>query len=229
MKNKKPINDIPSGKKVKKPWGFEYKIYSNDTSSTKLLCIKSGKKTSMHCHPVKKTGYILLKGSVDVDLGFYERRTLCSISKLMIRPGLFHCTHNNTDKDSIILEIETPIDKDDLVRFQDKYGRENEPYEGLSQMKNLSGEDIVFEDPDVDTFKNYLLYGQSLKMQKVSNISKLKFENEKEIFAVLEGGLCDNNNRFVLSPGDIVRTDTLKKLSINFNTPNFITIMRIAY
>ena len=57
----------------------------------------------------------------------------------MIRPGLFHCTHNNTDKDSIILEIETPIDKDDLVRFQDKYGRENEPYEGLSQMKNLSG------------------------------------------------------------------------------------------
>ena len=31
--------------------------------------------------------------------------------------------------DSIILEIETPINKDDLVRFKDEYGRENKPYE----------------------------------------------------------------------------------------------------
>ena len=80
----------------------------------------------MHCHPIKKTGYIVLNGSVDVDLGFYETRKLSSLSKLMIRPGLFHCTRNNSKEDSIILEIETPIDKDDLVRFQDEY-RENKP------------------------------------------------------------------------------------------------------
>ena len=55
--NSNKDNDIPSGKKVIKPWGFEYKIYSNGVSSTKLLNIKSGKKTSMHCHPIKKTGY----------------------------------------------------------------------------------------------------------------------------------------------------------------------------
>jgi mannose-6-phosphate isomerase-like protein (cupin superfamily) len=227
--NSNEINDIPSGKKVIKPWGFEYKIYSNDVSSTKLLNIRSGKKTSMHCHPIKKTGYIVLSGSVDVDLGFYETRKLNSISKLMIRPGLFHCTRNNSNDDSIILEIETPIDKDDLVRFQDEYGRENKPYEGTTEMEDLTKEDIVFHDPNLDTYKKYSLYKKEIQIEKVSKIKNIKFQNEREIFAVLGGGLCDKKKKFVLSPGDIVRTDTLKKLSVNFNTANFITIMRLTY
>ena len=47
----------------------------------------------------------------------------------MIRPGLFHCTENPFKDTAVILEIETPIDIDDLVRFKDNYGRENKPYE----------------------------------------------------------------------------------------------------
>ena len=51
------INDIPRNQKVIKPWGSEYKIYSNSISSTKLLRINSDKSTSLHCHPIKKTGF----------------------------------------------------------------------------------------------------------------------------------------------------------------------------
>ena len=47
----------------------------------------------------------------------------------MIRQGLFHCTKNTSKDYATVLEIETPIDKDDLVRFKDDYGRENKPYE----------------------------------------------------------------------------------------------------
>lgn len=228
MSKEKIINDIPDNKKVIKPWGYEYKIYSNDVLSAKLLKIQSGKKTSMHCHPIKKTGFIVLDGVVDVDLGFYETRKLNSISKLMIRPGLFHCTHNNSKNQSIIIEIETPIDKDDLVRFKDEYGREDKPYEGESEMENLKDENIIFEDPVLDEVKKYELYNNKVELHKVSDVKNLKFTKEKEIFAILEGGLCDKKKRFVLSPGDIVRTDTLKKLSANFNTANFITMMRIS-
>ena len=33
------------------------------------------------------------------------------------------------------------------------------------------------------------------------------------IFGILSGGLVDNKKKYVLSPGDIVRTNTIKKLS----------------
>jgi mannose-6-phosphate isomerase-like protein (cupin superfamily) len=123
----KKNKDIPKYKKVIKPWGSEYSIYRNNISSAKLLKIKSKHKTSLHCHPNKKTAFLLVDGEVDVKIGFYETKKLKSISKLMIRPGLFHSTKNNNKKTASIIEIETPVDKDDLVRFKDNYGRENLP------------------------------------------------------------------------------------------------------
>jgi mannose-6-phosphate isomerase-like protein (cupin superfamily) len=130
MQKKLKTKDIPNRKKVLKPWGSEYKIYSNSILSIKLLRIHKNQSTSLHCHPVKKTGFILIKGTVEVDLGFYNKKNLSAPTKLMIRPGLFHATKNNINETSVILEIETPIDKDDLVRFKDSYGRENQSYEG---------------------------------------------------------------------------------------------------
>ena len=115
----KKNKDIPKYKKVIKPWGSEYSIYRNNISSAKLLKIKSKHKTSLHCHPNKKTAFLLVDGEVDVKIGFYETKKLKSISKLMIRPGLFHSTKNNNKKTASIIEIETPVDKDDLVRFKD--------------------------------------------------------------------------------------------------------------
>ena len=107
---------------VNKPWGHEYLVYENDEVGLWFLKIKKGQQTSMHCHPKKKTGFILLDGKVEVMLGFYERKILNSQSKLTIRPGLFHSTKALSKNGATILEIETPIDKHDLVRFKDDYG-----------------------------------------------------------------------------------------------------------
>ena len=40
------------------------------------------KKTSLHCHPKKKTGFILLDGKVEVMIGFYEKKILKAPDKL---------------------------------------------------------------------------------------------------------------------------------------------------
>ena len=74
-------------------------------------------------------------------IGFYEK-ILKAPDKLMIRPGLFHSTKAISKKDSIVLEIETPINKNDLVRYKDNYGRENKPYES-KKMKKLQNEIIL--------------------------------------------------------------------------------------
>ena len=48
---------------VKKPWGYEYLIFENDFVAIWMLQIIRKRRTSMHCHPNKKTGLVLLSGN----------------------------------------------------------------------------------------------------------------------------------------------------------------------
>ena len=221
------INDIPKNQKVIKPWGSEYKIYSNSISSTKLLRINSDKSTSLHCHPIKKTGFVLIKGEVEVDLGFYNSKKLSPVSRLMIRPGLFHCTKNLNKETATILEIETPIDKDDLVRFKDNYGRENQPYEDKKSMVELGKNDPLFDEPKQNSVNEYTVDGINIKINKTNNVNQLlKLENNS-IIAVLDGGFASDDNQLVLSPGDIVGLETIKKLVEVFKIQKYITYLTI--
>ena len=221
------INDIPKNQKVIKPWGSEYKIYSNSISSTKLLRIKSDKSTSLHCHPIKKTGFVLIKGEVEVDLGFYNTKKLSPISRLMIRPGLFHCTKNLNKDTATILEIETPIDKDDLVRFKDSYGRENQPYEDKKSMVELEKNDPVFDEPILNSVNEYCVEDVNIRINKTNDVNQLLKLDSKSIIAVLDGGFESNDNQLVLSPGDIVGLETIKKLAEVFKIQNYITYLTI--
>ena len=65
--------------------------------------------------------------------------------------------YKNTSKDyATVLEIETPIDKDDLVRFKDDYGRENKPYEGKEKMLPITAKDITFKEPNMNSTNSYI-------------------------------------------------------------------------
>ena len=221
------VNDIPINLKVIKPWGSEYKIYSNSISSTKLLRINSDKSTSLHCHPIKKTGFVLIKGEVEVDLGFYNTKKLSPISKLMIRPGLFHCTKNLNKNTATILEIETPIDKDDLVRFKDNYGREKQPYEDKKSMVDLEKNDPVFDEPTLNSVNEYCVDGVNININKTNDVNQLLELESTSIIAVLDGGLESDDNQLVLSPGDIVGLETIKKLAEAFKIQKYITYLKI--
>ncbi len=210
---------------VKKPWGNEYIICKNVNTATWLLNIKYNKKTSLHCHPKKKTGFILLSGKVEVMLGFYDKRILKAPSKLMIRPGLFHSTRAVSKKGAVVLEIETPINKDDLVRYKDNYGRENKPYEGKNKMTKKGDELLYFKIPKINQTNKYNFKNIQITIEKHSTTKKLIKRGKNIIFAILGGGLSDNKGQLVLSPGDIVRTDTIKKLSKVFKVKKNLTIL----
>ena len=210
---------------VKKPWGEEYIICKTNKAATWHLKINPRKKTSLHCHPNKKTGFILLDGKVEVMIGFYEKRVLKAPDKLMIRPGLFHSTKGLSKKDSVILEIETPINKNDLVRYKDNYGRENKPYEGKNYMKKLKNE-IIFRIPKKFSCNIYKYKDLKITVEKIKSLKKLTLNRKKDtIFGILDGGLVDKNKKYVLSAGDIVRTNTVRKLTEAFKINKQITIL----
>ena len=114
---------------IEKPWGHEYSLVRSDASDAWFLSIKQGECTSMHCHPTKKTSIVLLRGACEVTT-FSEVTALKAGDGIIIDKGVFHSTKAISPSGISLLETETPVNKGDLVRLNDSYGRAGTSYEG---------------------------------------------------------------------------------------------------
>jgi mannose-6-phosphate isomerase-like protein (cupin superfamily) len=114
---------------IKKPWGFEYLLFYNQHVAGWVLHINEGSQTSMHCHPRKKSSLIVLRGRAlfSTHNGAHEFN---EGEGVLIGKGVFHSTKAVSAGGLVVLEIESPPDKNDLYRFDDAYGREFKGYEG---------------------------------------------------------------------------------------------------
>jgi len=228
MKQKK--NAYYDNRIVFKPWGHEYVVYRyKNILSVTLLNINPAKSTSLHCHPTKKTGFVLLRGKALIQLGLWksERKIYKSPSKLMIRTGLFHSIKCVSKKPLLALEFETPINKNDLVRFNDKYGREKKPYEQGKKFSNLNKKKVFNQLYEFKKEKKYFFDNTVVKLEVHKNFKKLVVEKNDTIFAVLNGGVCNKKKQKVLSPGDIIKTGTFKKLAQAFKIDKKLTVLKI--
>ena len=68
---------------VKKPWGYEYLVYENENVALWFLNISKGQKTSMHCHPKKTTGLMVING--DAEVSFLSNKMKLSKSEKVMR------------------------------------------------------------------------------------------------------------------------------------------------
>ncbi len=110
---------------VTKPWGCEYEVSRNATESVWNLHLLANAETSMHCHLEKDTLLIVTSGEVEFStLGM--TLNLGIGARILIDRGVFHRTATRTG--AMLVEIESPPNKADLVRLSDKYGREGKGY-----------------------------------------------------------------------------------------------------
>jgi mannose-6-phosphate isomerase-like protein (cupin superfamily) len=189
---------------VNKPWGYEYQVLENDNVSLWYLKINYNHRTSLHAHPNKKTGLIVLSGVAEISF-LNHKFTLAPPDKTMIRQGVFHSTRAKSKQGLEVLEIETPVDKLDLVRLEDYYGRAGKPYEDSSHFNNQS---------NISTLNN------SSQIQLGDCILKKERElllNRFHTIIILDGGIQYKHHP-VLSYGDIVDNSTLVRLSEKFDT-----------
>ena len=143
----------------------------------------------------------------------------------MIRPGLFHQISNfSKTKTLIALEFETPTGKQDLIRFEDRYGRSNKKYEGKEGFRNIKKPLVL---------KNL----NKFKVQKfIINNIKLEFHNSKKIlvskknntiYSLIGGRIVNNRGKSVMPLGDIIKTGTLKKILSKFKVKNAISYIKL--
>tara|TARA_B100001057_G_C22870379_1_gene958556 strand:- start:686 stop:1381 length:696 start_codon:yes stop_codon:yes gene_type:complete len=220
-----------SNRIVNKPWGYEYVIYSNsDKLAITLVKINYGHKTSLHCHPQKKTGFIILSGRAQVQIGIYKENKKCfnSLSRLVFRPGLFHSLKSISKKGLYALEIETPYKKKDLVRFTDNYGRQREEYEGKRFTKILDSKFLKFKNPIQGKQNQYDFNNVEITIESKKNFKNLKKKDDKSTSAILKGSLVDKKGQNVISYGEIIKTSTLRILSDKFMIKKPLTILRVS-
>lgn len=200
---------------VKKPWGYEYLAYENENVGLWFLYIAQGHSTSMHCHPKKTTGLVLLDGEAEVSF-LADKRKLTALDKVMIRRGLFHSTKAISDNGAFIFEIETPVDKQDLVRLNDAYGRQSKPYED-STFEHPKTEDCLWiEEPNLGECRIYSFANCILKIEAIDSIEVINSKQDTDLIMFLKGGMIrniDGISHCVTIPGDVGFASIIKQVS----------------
>ena len=118
-----PVSTQP--RLVKKPWGEERIFAETGRYAGKLILIRAGESLSYQYHARKDETVHVLDGLLGLEVeceGVRSRLTLSAGETFRIEPGTKHRLY--ADKaDCLLVEVSTP-ELDDVVRLEDRYGRQ---------------------------------------------------------------------------------------------------------
>lgn len=200
---------------VNKPWGFEYLVYESSEVALWLLHIKQGESTSLHCHPLKNTGFLLLQGEAELEF-LADKKQVVAPEKQMIRRGLFHKTRALSKGGIYLFEIENPNDKEDLVRLSDFYGRSSDGYEQAASFEAKPSSYLSITEPDNYDVVEYNNDHAIFSVQRINKLEYFQELNDTDIIMFLRGGIgkeVSGRNHLATVPGDIGRASIVGKVA----------------
>lgn len=118
---------IPQGQqhlKIYRPWGHYLSIVEESRWQVKLIFVKPGEKLSLQMHHHRSEHWIVVKGTAEVEIN--DKRELLSENESTYIPlGSPHRLINPGKIPLIMIEVQSGsyVGEDDIVRFEDKYGR----------------------------------------------------------------------------------------------------------
>lgn len=188
---------------VSKPWGKEFIVFDNGNVAIWRLEIKAGQRTSLHKHPHKLTGIIMVQGTAEFHFMNNPPHRLVAIDKRVIHPPTFHQTLALTD--IILLETECPTDKLDLVRLEDAYDRQGKPYEGANEMvprRDWSSAPMLGDFGEVGECKYWFT---GLDSTVIKNTA------DGHVIVFLDGGMFGAEGQSVVEPGHVTWSQDLRR------------------
>lgn len=200
---------------VRKPWGYEYLVYENDEVGLWFLHLNENQRTSMHCHPQKTTGLVVLNGAIELSF-LADTKDLKKLDKVMIRRGLFHSSKAVSPGGACIFEIETPKDKHDLVRLNDIYGRQSKPYEDATFEEEKQIDALWIDEPAPNQSINYSFMRCNLLVETINDITVINNKQDDDLIMFLKGGMIrniDGVSHCVTLPGDVGKANIVKQVS----------------
>jgi len=116
--------EADSHRKVFRPWGYYDSIDFDIGFQVKRICVNPGSKISLQKHKFRSEHWVVVKGIASITCGkkVFE---LKDNQSTYIPRGEIHRLENKGKTPLEIIEIQTGdyLGEDDIVRFEDKYGR----------------------------------------------------------------------------------------------------------
>jgi len=111
-------------RKVARPWGWYDSIDAGERFQVKRIAVKPGASLSLQKHHHRAEHWIVVKGTAEVTRGS-ETFLLTENQSTYIPIGDVHRLHNpgKTDLEMIEVQSGSYLGEDDIVRFEDVYGR----------------------------------------------------------------------------------------------------------
>ena len=118
---------IPEGQKHKKiyrPWGYYLSVVEDSRWQVKKIQVKPGEKLSLQMHHHRSEHWIVVSGTADVQIED-KKLVLTENQSVYIPLGSRHRLSNPGKIPLILIEVQSGsyVGEDDIVRFEDKYGR----------------------------------------------------------------------------------------------------------
>ena len=111
-------------KTVFRPWGYYTCLNAGKGYLTKLICVLPHQKLSLQSHSHRSEHWVVLEGTALV-IKDDSTHNVYSGDSIDIPLGIKHSLQNPYDKELKILEVQKGdyISEDDIVRYEDSYGR----------------------------------------------------------------------------------------------------------
>lgn len=111
-------------RKVYRPWGWYDSIEKGEYFQVKRLYVKPSAKLSLQMHHKRAEHWVVVSGIATVTHG-KQTFNLNKGESIYIPLGVTHALENQTNKPLEIIEVQsgTYLGEDDIVRFEDMYGR----------------------------------------------------------------------------------------------------------
>lgn len=111
-------------RKVHRPWGWYDSVDEGERFKVKRICVNPGASLSLQKHHHRAEHWIVVKGLAEVTCNDKVTR-LNENESIYIPLGFVHRLSNPSDTPLEIIEVQTGmyLGEDDIVRFEDAYGR----------------------------------------------------------------------------------------------------------
>jgi len=111
-------------RKVYRPWGWYDSIESGEYFQVKRLHIKSYAKLSLQMHHMRAEHWVVVKGIAIVTID-KKKFILKKGESTYIAIGVIHALENQANEPLEVIEVQSGsyLGEDDIVRFEDIYGR----------------------------------------------------------------------------------------------------------
>lgn len=155
---------------VYRPWGSYTSLELKDTYQVKRIDVNPGARLSLQSHKHRAENWVVVKGEALVTRND-EQIVVKKGESIFIPKGARHRMENQKEEPLTIIEVQNGdyLGEDDIIRYEDDYGRSGSETDTMDNMDNNSGHD-----------KNSVNY----HYKRWINYPKLDSEMKKELKAM---------------------------------------------